>query len=53
MDALLSWAASPKIDPAIAEEFRDRLVAALGNEMRGIFLDLGALDQRRDRRDAS
>ena len=37
-------------DPAVAVELRDRLVAALGNEMRGIFLHLGSLDQRRHRR---
>ena len=35
---------------AVAEQFGDRLVAAFRDEMRGIFLDLGAGDQRRHRR---
>ncbi len=35
--------------PAVAEQLRHRLEAAFGNEMGGVFLDLRAFDQRRDR----
>jgi len=37
-------------DPAVAKEFGNGFVAALGNEMRGVFLHLRALQQGRHRR---